>query len=162
MHCTSTYPAPIEELNISALKGLSQYNARLGYSDHSISNHGAILALAFGALDFEKHITLSKKHPGPDHLASLEPREFAEYVREVGFASLALGIGTKEVQESEKTTRDIARRSLFASKNIAIGDSFSSSNLIALRPGTFRGASEFYELLNERSSRSYQAGEAID
>jgi sialic acid synthase SpsE len=162
MHCTSTYPAPIEQLNISALANLSKYNARLGYSDHSISNHGAIMALSFGALDFEKHITLSKTNEGPDHLSSLEPDEFSEYARDIRHAFLALGNGSKEVQASEFDVRNVARRSLFAAKDIRKGDAFTVSNLIALRPANFVPASEFYNRLGEVSSRTYRAGEAID
>lgn len=162
MHCTSTYPAPVNELNISALEAMKPLGFELGYSDHSKSSIGSIMALAFGARVFEKHLTLSKNMSGPDHAASLDPNEFADYRSALSSALLSLGDGAKSPTPSELHTRMLARRGIFASEEIAQGDSFTESNLVALRPSTAMGADSYFELLTRQSPKRFSPGEKIE
>jgi len=161
LHCTSTYPAPIDQLNISAIQELKTFGARLGYSDHSQSSYGAIMAVALGASVFEKHLTLSRTGIGPDHAASLEPKEFASYVSDIRSARMALGDGVKRPQLSEQNVRSVARRSIFASRDIEVGDVYSDSNLLALRPGNGVSTEGYYELLGATATKRASIGNPL-
>jgi N-acetylneuraminate synthase len=162
LHCTSTYPAPLNQLNISALKAMSDFGVKLGYSDHSLSDVGATLALAYGARIFEKHVTLSKKMLGPDHLASLEPEEFARYVRDLESAKLALGTGEKAPQDSELDVKDVARRGLYAARPIPAGEIIGYDSLIALRPESKIGADQEFEVMGRKSNKNYEIGDSFE
>lgn len=162
MHCTSTYPAPEDELNISALTAMKPLGFGLGYSDHSKRSIGSVMALALGARVFEKHLTLLNDMEGPDHSASLSPEEFNEYRNVLHSAILSLGEGSKSPVPSELDTRELARRGVFAASDIEPGDLFSSSNLVALRPSTSVGADQYFELLAMQSPKRFQEGDQID
>lgn len=161
MHCTSTYPAPESELNISALQAMKPLGFGLGYSDHSKASLGSVMALAFGARVFEKHLTLTKEMEGPDHAASLDPGEFGDYRKALNSALLSLGDGLKVPMPSELDTRELARRGIFAACAIESGEAFTASNIVALRPSTATGAEEFFEVLTMESPRRFKAGEEI-
>ena len=162
LHCTSSYPAPLDHLNISSLSQLATLGTRIGYSDHSASSHGSILAVAFGAEVFEKHLTLDQDADGPDHKASLEPQEFADYVNDIRIAEMALGAGVKEPQPSEENVKLVARRSLFASRQISVGEIIDEQNVVALRPGSGVSADTFYFLKNSRAQTSFETGDLIE
>ena len=161
-HCTSSYPAPAEELNISALKELEKFDALLGYSDHSLTEVGAVMAYGFGARVFEKHITLDKQLPGPDHSASLEPNDFLHYKRALEEAEAAFGDGKKAPQASEIDMREIARRGIYAAEKIHVGEALSSQNTLELRPATGVSSSEYFESLGRTVSKQLQLGDAIE
>jgi len=161
LHCTSTYPAPIDQLNISAIQELRPFGARLGYSDHSQSSYGAIMAVAAGATVFEKHLTLSRTGVGPDHSASLEPNEFKSYVSDIHSARMALGDGVKRPQLSEQNVRSVARRSIFVAQDIEVGDVYSDSNLVALRPGDGISTENYYELLGTAATKRSSVGNPV-
>jgi len=134
---------------------------RTGFSDHSRSSYAAIMAVALGAKVFEKHLTLSSAGIGPDHAASLEPKEFAAYVSDIRLSELALGDGNKRPQASELNVRSVARRSIFAARVINQGDVYSESNLAVLRPGGNISAENYYDLLGKTASAESRPGEPL-
>lgn len=162
LHCTSSYPAPAHELNISALESLKGFGCDIGYSDHSLSDIGAILATGFGARVFEKHITLDKSAEGPDHAASLTPNEFSNYVQAIREASEALGTGEKVPQPSELNVRQVARRGLYASQDIRAGSQLELDMLLELRPENGVSASKVFDYALQVAPRKFRAGEGID
>jgi sialic acid synthase SpsE len=162
MHCTSTYPAPTDQLNISALRSMSTLGVTLGYSDHSLTDTGATLALAFGARIFEKHVTLSKYMAGPDHAASLEPEEFTSYISNLLQADRAIGTGVKRPQESELDVKEVARRGLYAAERIIAGERISARQIIALRPESGLSADQEFEVVGTIAKKTIEAGDIIE
>lgn len=162
MHCTSTYPAPTDELNISAFGELALLNTFLGYSDHSANSLGAVMSLPYGVRMFEKHVTLDKNQSGPDHAASLDPKGFGDYVRDLKESMRALGSGVKAAQPSEINVKRVARRSLFAAASISQGEAFTANNLIALRPEGSVSANKYYEILGKHAPRDFEQGDPIE
>lgn len=161
-HCTSSYPAPAEELNISALKELERFDALLGYSDHSLTEVGAVMAYGFGARVFEKHVTLDKELPGPDHNASLEPEEFLHYKRALEEAESVFGDGKKAPQASELDVREVARRGIYAAEEIHVGAVLTSQNTVELRPATSLSSSQYFNLLGRTVNQELQPGDEIE
>lgn len=163
LHCTSAYPAPLQELNLKALITIkNHFQCKVGYSDHSLGLLAPIVAVAFGANVIEKHFTLNREMEGPDHKASLEPQELSKMVRLIRETELAIGDGIKTVTPSELENREVARRSIVARTPISKGDTFTDDNLITKRPAT--GISPMYwdELIGKVSSRNYDLDEMID
>lgn len=137
MHCLSAYPAPPEEINLRAIGSLADaFHVPVGFSDHSLGVGIAIAAAALGATVIEKHLTLDRTLPGPDHAASLEPGEFAVMVREIRNVVAALGDGVKRVMPSEAPNRAVARKSIVAARDLVAGELLSSDSLTTKRPGT--------------------------
>ena len=162
LHCTSNYPAEPHELNLSAIKTLSErYRAKVGYSDHSLGCDAAIGSVTLGASLIEKHITLSKNLPGPDHVASMEPKEFIDFVSRVKLMGQSLGNGIKEPTESEKVNRTVVRKSLVAKIDIKKGDYFTHENVTTMRPGDGISAMRYAELLGKKAKSSYTKNDAI-
>lgn len=163
LHCTSAYPAPEEEANLRAMATLRRaFDLPVGLSDHSIGPVVAIAAAALGATVVEKHLTLDRKLPGPDHLASSEPDGFAEMVAGIRLVEAALGSSDKRPTASELANRAVARRSLVARSAIRKGDAFSQSNLAARRPGSGIAPLQYWDLLGKVAGRDYAVGEAIE
>ena len=163
LHCTSQYPAPITDINLRAMETLRQhFDISVGYSDHTLGTSVAIAAAALGATVIEKHFTLSRDMDGPDHKASLEPDELKAMVAAVREVELAFGDGDKRPRESEKNTREVARKSLVAAKHIEEGDLFSSDNLAVLRPGTGVSPIHFWNYIGKRSQKNYSEGDLIE
>lgn len=135
LHCTSLYPAPFDTLNLSALQTMrDQFDCDIGYSDHSLGDHASIAAVALGAKVIEKHFTLDRNLPGPDHKASLEPAELAAMVSRLRDIAAALGHGRKEPHPLEASTAAIARRSWHAIRNLPAGHKISASDVAVKRP----------------------------
>ena len=135
LHCTSAYPAPMADANLRAMATLrDRYAVPIGYSDHTRGLAAAVAAAALGAAVIEKHITLDRSLPGPDHAASLEPGEFAAMVRGARAAATALGSGGKRPAASELDARNVARRSLAAIRALPAGHVLREEDLTALRP----------------------------
>jgi sialic acid synthase SpsE len=107
-------------------------------------------------------VTLSKKMLGPDHLASLEPEEFARYVRDLESARLALGTGEKAPQDSELDVKDVARRGLYAARPIPAGEIIGYDSLIALRPESKVGADQEFEVMGRKSNKNYEIGDSFE
>jgi N-acetylneuraminate synthase len=163
LHCTTEYPAPLADLNLRAIGGMRDaFGLAVGYSDHSEGITIPVAAVALGATIIEKHFTLDRSLPGPDHLASLEPSELAEMVKSVRNVEIALGDGKKRPSLAELKNRDIARRSVVAATDIKNGEVFSEANLAVKRPGTGLHPVALFDLLGKKSNRGYAAGEAID
>lgn len=136
LHCTSCYPAPDDELNLAAMAPLGAcFGLPVGYSDHSEGIAVSIAAAALGAAAIEKHLTLDRTLPGPDHAASIEPAEFAALMRGVRQVERAIGVAEKRPQPSERDTRAVARKSVAAARPLAAGAPFAVEDAILLRPG---------------------------
>ena len=122
LHCVSNYPADPADANLRAMQTMATaFNVPVGFSDHTNGTEVAVAAVAMGACVIEKHFTLDRTLPGPDHLASLEPDELKLLVRQIRAAELALGDGFKRCAESEQNTRDVARKSLVATQALVAG-----------------------------------------
>jgi sialic acid synthase SpsE len=160
-HCTSSYPAPNDELNISALNEMSSFGCELGYSDHSLGDVGAVMALALGARVFEKHVTLDVGMSGPDHAASLSPGDFKRYKASLEEAFGALGDGKKVPQVCESDVIEVARRGLYASAPIRLGETFTKDNLLELRPRSGISSNLVFDVLGNEASQEFAAGDAI-
>lgn len=138
LHCTSNYPCPFEEVNLRAMQTLQKSfrDLLVGYSDHTLGITVPIMAVAMGARVLEKHFTLDKNLPGPDHKASLEPRDLKEMVRATRNAEKALGTGIKKPTSSEEKIKKIVRKSIVAKADIPKGAKITKDMLIIKRPGT--------------------------
>lgn len=163
MQCTTSYPAAAKDLNLSTLESLSKgLRTQVGFSDHSVSNTGAVLAVALGAKTFEKHLTLNKFSSGPDHAASLEPDEFRVYVETIGEAITAMGKSMKLPGEVEVQARDLVRRRVVARLDIHEGEKLTSENTAVMRHSSGFGVELFSFVLGAVAPRSFSAGEAIE
>lgn len=162
LHCTTEYPAPMEEINLRAMDTLGlAFGLSAGYSDHSEGITIPIAAVARGAKVIEKHFTLDKNMEGPDHKASLEPNELAEMVKSIRLVEKALGSAVKTPTVSEIKNKNVARKSLVASCAINEGDTFTSENVTIKRPGTGMSPYLYWSLQGKTAGKSYQAGELI-
>ncbi|MGJ3259924.1 MAG: N-acetylneuraminate synthase [Rhodospirillales bacterium] len=162
LHCTSAYPTPPSDANLRAMVTLRDtFGLKTGYSDHTEGTACGLAAAALGAEIIEKHFTLDKSLPGPDHKASLDPAELAAYVAGIRTVEAALGDGIKEPRPSELDTRDVARKSLVALRPIAAGDTFTADNLGAKRPGTGVPPMHYWEHLGEPAPRDIEAEELV-
>jgi N-acetylneuraminate synthase len=163
MHCVTAYPAPVEQSNLRTISTLSEeFGCRVGMSDHSLGHHVSVAALALGASVFEKHFTLDRALPGPDHAASLTPTELREYVRILRETERSLGDGVKRAQVSELGNRDVVRRSIVALKRIRVGDQFSALNVGTRRPAGGLSPSKWWSLIGTTAKRNYAIGDFIE
>lgn len=162
LHATTEYPAPFESVNLRALDTLSAaFQLPVGLSDHTPGILMPIAAVARGAVLIEKHFTLDRNLPGPDHLASLEPTELTEMVQGIRQVEQALGTGYKIPAPTETKNRPIARKSLVARRPIQAGELFTEDNITAKRPGTGISPFEFWNLLGTPAKQDYQEDERI-
>lgn len=137
LHCTSEYPAPIEDVNLLAMQTMkTTFKVEVGYSDHTRELDVAVAAVALGARIIEKHFTLDRNQKGPDHEASLEPDELALMIEAIRRAEQFLGDGVKKVMPSESKNRPLMRRSLVANNTLAVGHVITLGDVVAKRPGT--------------------------
>ena len=162
LHCTTQYPASFASVNLKALASMqTAFNLKVGYSDHTSNSVVACAAVALGAVAIEKHFTLDRTLPGPDHLASLEPSEFREMVEGIRRVEQSLGTGEKMPHDSELENRPVVRKSLMAACAIRKGELFSSKNVVIKRPGTGRSPMEYWDILGQASKRSYESDEFL-
>lgn len=163
LHCVTEYPAPAADVNLRAIDVLREaFGLPVGYSDHTLGMNVALAAVARGATVLEKHFTLDRRLPGPDHRASLEPEELGQLVRGVREIEAALGIACKLPSAAELENRQVARRSLVAARVIRRGEHFGVENLAIKRPGDGRQPIDYWALLGTPALRDYAADEAID
>ena len=163
LHCTTEYPAPSKDVNLRAIDALSSaFGLPVGYSDHTQGLHIPVAAVARGAVVIEKHFTLDKSLSGPDHKASLEPRELSRMVRAIRDVESALGDGIKRPMNSEIDNRDVARKSLVAERFIAKGELFSTDNISFKRPGGGLSPMKFWELLGKSANKDYFPDDLIE
>lgn len=162
LHCTTAYPAPPEEVNLRAMQSIAQaFGVAVGYSDHTEGIAVPIAAVAMGATVIEKHLTLDRNLPGPDHKASLEPEDFAAMVRGIRVIEQALGDGIKRPTASELTNLSVVRKSLVAARPILAGELFNESNLTAKRPGTGISPMQWDAFIGRPASRDFAPDELI-
>jgi N-acetylneuraminate synthase len=163
LHCTSEYPTPLEEVNLRAMDTLGDhYGIPVGYSDHTVGITVPVAAVARGAVMIEKHFTLDRHLPGPDHAASLEPNQFKAMVEGIRGVEKSLGSADKRPTPSELGTARVARRSLHAIRPISTGEVFTTENMGPRRPGTGRSPMDYWDVLGSRAGRNYAAEEMID
>jgi len=162
LHCTTDYPTVPSDVNLQAMLTLREkFDCQVGFSDHSVGIHLAVAAVAMGATVIEKHLTIDRDLPGPDHKASLEPSEFKNLVDQVRDLENAFGDGIKRPTEVELKNKKIARRSLVALKAIKTGDVFTSENVSIKRPGTGRSPFEYWSLLGTKATSDIAENEVI-
>lgn len=163
LHCTTQYPAPYESVNLRAMEALGTLGcAATGYSDHTQGIEVSVAAAALGARVIEKHFTLDRNLPGPDHKASLEPAELKALVDSVRHIEAAMGDGRKYAADAERPNIDIARKSIVASRAIKAGEAFSDDNITVKRPGNGISPMEWDSVLGMKASRDFAADELIE
>ena len=164
LHCNTEYPTPMEDVNLKAMLHIQrEIGVSVGYSDHTLGIEVPIAAVALGATVIEKHFTLDKNLPGPDHKASLEPEELKAMVSAIRNIEKAIGgSGYKEVSLSEEKNKPIARRSIVAAINIVQGETFTAENLIVKRPGTGISPMLWNEVIGKTAKRDFQEDDLIE
>ena len=162
LHCVSEYPARASDANVRAMLTLADaFRTPVGYSDHTPGLEVALAAVALGASVIEKHFTLDRTLPGPDHRASLEPAQITELVRAIRVVEQALGDGVKAPTSGELGNRVVARRSLAAAVDLPAGLALTRESLGALRPATGISPASLPAVLGRTLTRPRRAGELI-
>ena len=162
LHCTTEYPCPPDQVNLRAMDTLAEtFGLPVGYSDHTLGIDVSLAAVARGAQVIEKHFTLDKQLPGPDHLASLEPEELRTLVDSIHKLEQVLGSPEKTPSPAENNNATVARKSLVASRPIHAGEIFTEKNLTVKRPGTGRSPMDYWEVLGQSATRNYTEDEVI-
>lgn len=162
LHCVSSYPTAPAEVNLRAMATMAQAFGRpVGFSDHTIGGDIALASVAMGAALLEKHFTLDKTLPGPDHRASLEPDELARMVASIRAVESAFGDGRKVPAPSEADCRAVARRSLFVLDDVAAGETINPAKVVALRPGGGISPREADSVCGRRAARAIRGGEML-
>lgn len=160
LHCTTEYPAPFFEVNLRAMDTMSNaFGLPIGYSDHTQGIHISVAAVARGATLIEKHFTLDRSLPGPDHKASLEPSELHAMVSAIRDVEQALGDGIKRPTVTEAKNRSVARKSLVIERAVVAGEKLV---LACKRPGTGLSPFEYWRMANRVATRNYAADEVLD
>ena len=162
LHCNTEYPTDFSDVNLNAMKTLeSKFQTKVGYSDHTKGSHVAIAAVALGASVIEKHLTLNKQHKGPDHSASLEPKEFIKFVERIRTTGEILGSHEKIPTKSEIKNIHHARKIIVASKSISKGEKFNLQNVTVKRAG--KGLSPLYwdKVIGSKAKKNYIADQKI-
>lgn len=163
LHCTTEYPTPMMEVNLSAMQSIGKaFGVSVGYSDHTPGIEVAVAAVALGATVIEKHFTLDRNLPGPDHKASLEPDELNAMVAAIRNIEAALGDGIKRLTPSEARNKPVARKSIVAAIPIYKGERFTTANLNAKRPGTGISPMRWDDVVGRVALRDFAADELIE
>ncbi len=163
LHCNSEYPTPMADVNLRAMLAIgSAFGVKVGYSDHTAGIEVAVAAVALGAVVIEKHLTLDRTLPGPDHKASLEPAEFKAMVAAIRNIELALGDGIKRPTRSEARNIPVGRKSLVAARAIRAGDAFDGDNVTVKRPGTGLSPMRWDEVIGRKARRDFSADELLE
>lgn len=163
LHCTTEYPAPLDEVNLCAMQTIGKaFGVLVGYSDHTEGIAIPIAAVAMGANVIEKHLTLDRTMEGPDHRASLEPDQFASMVQGIRSVELALGDGIKRPTVSERANLPIVRKSIVASRPIQVGEPFTAENITAKRPGIGISPMHWDAQIGRVARRAYAPDELIE
>ena len=162
LQCTTEYPAPFSELNLKVIKKFKRkFKVKVGLSDHSIGEIAPIIAVSMGAEIIEKHLTLNRKLSGPDHKASIEPNELKILIKKIKLAQLSLGSELKKPTISEKKNIKIARKSIYASKNITKGEKYTEENICLKRPANGINASKFFKIIGKKAIKNFKKDEKI-
>jgi N,N'-diacetyllegionaminate synthase len=163
MHCISSYPTNLEKINLSFLETIKKLdlNNLIGFSDHSKSIVSGSLSYAMGARIIEKHITLNNKSKGPDHSASLNPKNFKKYVEYIREAELIIGENKKKLSLDEKANKKLIQKYIVAKKNIKIGEKLTFKNLKSIRTGKGIRAFDIFSLINKKAKKKFNLNELI-
>ena len=164
LHCNTEYPTPMEDVNLKAMLHIQRkLGVPIGYSDHTLGIEVPIAAVALGATVIEKHFTLDKTLPGPDHKASLEPEELKAMVKAIRNIEKAVGgSGIKEVSASEAKNKPIARKSIVASKFIRKGDLLTEENITVKRPGIGISPMQWDEVIGKTAKKDFEEDDLIE
>lgn len=163
LHCNTEYPTPMQDVNLKAMQTIGrELGVKVGYSDHTKGIEVPIAAVALGAKVIEKHFTLSRELPGPDHRASLEPDELAAMVQSIRNIEQALGDGEKRVSESERKNMVVARKSIVALHPIKRGEVFNEVNVTVKRPGSGVSPMRWDEVMGKSAPRDFAEDEPIE
>ena len=162
LHCHTDYPSKPENLNLKSIILLKKkFGLNVGYSDHSLGIEAPVVAIAYGAKIIEKHLTLNKKFSGPDHKASIEPKEFKKMVQSIRKTEKMLGSFIKKPTKIELKNRKLVRKSIVAIKNIKKGEKFSTSNISTKRPAIGKSPMYFDIYLKKKAKKNYFKDEFI-
>jgi len=162
LHCNTEYPTPMNDVNLRAMLTIrDELNVKVGYSDHTLGIEIPIAAVALGATVIEKHFTLDRNLPGPDHSASLEPDELKKMVQAIRNIEVALGDGIKKPSASESKNIPIARKSIVAARTIKKGEVFTSENLAVKRPGNGVSPMMWDDYIGKIANKDYYLDEVI-
>lgn len=162
LHCTTQYPTPYDAVNLRAIDALRKLGCgAVGYSDHTIGIEVSVAAAAMGATVIEKHFTLDKNLPGPDHRASLDPAELRDLVRSMRHLEPAMGNGEKVVAEAERPNIAVARKSIVAARDIRAGEVLTEENITVKRPGNGLSPMLWDSVTGTRAVRDFRADELI-
>jgi N,N'-diacetyllegionaminate synthase len=154
MHCTSDYPTKTEDVNLRVITSLKKrFKVPVGFSDHSLGIHSVIGAVSLGACIIEKHFTLNKKYPGPDHRASLSPEELKQMVDAIRATEIMLGTGVKGLTSEEKRTKTLARRSIVVRSDIPKGSRIKEDMITYKRPGKGLSPQLYMKVIGKRAKR---------
>ena len=163
LHCSTEYPTPMDEVNLRAMNSIRDtFGVNVGYSDHTRGIEVATAAVALGATVIEKHFTLDRTLPGPDHAASLEPAELTAMVADIRNIERALGDGVKRPTPSEVRNMPIVRKSLVASRPIRAGEPFTSANVGIKRPGSGVSPMRWDDAMGRSAPRDFQPDDLIE
>jgi N-acetylneuraminate synthase/N,N'-diacetyllegionaminate synthase len=162
LHCTTAYPTPPDEVHLRSMTTLAEhFRLPVGLSDHSEGWIAAAAAVAMGAVAIEKHMTLDRNMAGPDHAASLDPKQMAEMVAAIRTTEKMLGSAVKELRAIERDTVQLVRRSLFASRDIAAGEQISEAMLVPMRPQSGIPAGALDQVIGKRLTRACREGDVL-
>jgi N,N'-diacetyllegionaminate synthase len=163
LHCVSNYPANATDVNLKAMGTMATaFDLPVGYSDHTLGIQVPLAAAALGACVIEKHFTLDRKMPGPDHRASLEPDEFKAMVQGIRTVEQALGNGVKTPAHSEANSRQVVRRSLAAARELPVGTILAPDLLTQLRPANGIPPAMLGQVVGRKARRALRQGELLD
>jgi N,N'-diacetyllegionaminate synthase len=162
LHANTMYPTPMEDVNLNAMLTMQkELGVAVGYSDHTLGIEVDIAAVAMGASCIEKHFTLDKTMDGPDHKASLEPKELKAMVRAIRNIEKALGSSEKNLSPSESANIRVVRKSIVANKCIQKGDLLTNENITVKRPGNGISPMKWDDLINTTATKDYQIDDLI-
>ena len=163
LHCTTEYPAPIKDVNLNVMQTMRDaFGYPVGYSDHTQGIEVSLAAATLGATVIEKHFTLDRNLPGPDHKASLEPDELKAMVDGIRKIELALGSNEKKPSEIELKNRLVARKSIVAKKAIKAGEELTEDNITTKRPGSGINPMKWNEVIGTKAVRDFEEDELIE
>ena len=161
LHCISDYPTNIKNVNLKFIETLKKISKNVGFSDHTLGNQSAVLAVALNAKIIEKHFTLNKKMKGPDHAMSLNINEMKSFVKNIKDTEIILGKNQKILTKGEKTLKNFARKSLIAKNFIKKGEKFSEYNLTTKRPGDGKSPILWNKIIGKKATKNFKKNEKI-
>lgn len=162
LHCTTNYPCPLWQVNLTAMQTLKkQFNLPIGYSDHTLGSLVPIMAVSLGAVIIEKHFTLSQSLPGPDHKASLEPKTLKDMIKKIRQAEIALGTSAKKPTKEELEIKKYIRKSIVAIVDIPANTKITKNMLAIKRPGTGISPKEIQKIIHKKTKKDIKKNELI-